>query len=457
MKRDILYIFAAAAALSITIACEPDETVTERTEAKPEVNSELWQDEVSVNILTDVQEENYYKDVIMDGGTSLTSRVRLPSCEAYNISLEYWNAEPNRADSLLQIEMFDGNEMDHNGLLLFPDGAPRYKVFYSCGGDSKAHGKYLGPLGRNAVRTFNHNGGSYQGSCAGAFLGSAKRGGSNMDQYYGVWPGNATPSGLSKSATGMFVDEGSPLLKYFDFGGDHYIDSVRHNGGCFCYVDSLFPEKGEILARYDLTGLQTKVDFNDTPVIWSIKEKEEWGRVVSCGSHPEGVTSGDRLHLYSAMALYAMEGNAPARVKGELTIGEERRMAKSTGDADPAFTKIGDKQYHHFTVEVPKDVDTLKVSLKSVKGYTNYDLYLFVSEDDMAFKENAKWQDISLGVDKEIVIKAPKAGKYYISVFCNTTVDTIETAYGTQYTGRVDVLNGVPYIVGVNLPVGEKK
>ena len=46
-------------------------------------------------------------------------------------------------------------------------------------------------------------------------------------------------------------------------------------------------------------------------------------------------------------------------------------------------------------------------------------------------------------------IIAPKAGTMYISVFCDTTVDTVKSPNGTQYTGRVDVLNGVPYTIEV--------
>lgn len=41
--------------------------------------------------------------------------------------------------------------------------------------------------------------------------------------------------------------------------------------------------------------------------------------------------------------------------------------------------------------------------------------------------------------------RIPRRGTLYLSVFCNTTVDTVETKWGTQYTGRLDVLNGVPY------------
>ena len=205
--------------------------------------------------------------------------------------------------------------------------------------------------------------------------------------------------------------------------------------------------------------ITTKREFNNTPVIWSVKEKEEWGRVISCGSHPEGTNYGDRLQLMGAMVLYALEGNAPARVKGELVLGEPRVMDRSTRDCKPEFTKIGDKQYHHFTVEVPEGIDTLTVSLRSIKGFEDYEMYLMVNPGDFAFRENAKYMDISLKVDKDIVIPAPKPGKYYISVFCNTTVTAVETDKGVRYTGRVDVLNGVPYKLGVNLPapVEEKK
>jgi hypothetical protein len=44
----------------------------------------------------------------------------------------------------------------------------------------------------------------------------------------------------------------------------------------------------------------------------------------------------------------------------------------------------------------------------------------------------------------------PKPGKYYISVFCATTVTATTGKYGVEYSGRTDVLNGVPYTICVN-------
>ena len=52
-------------------------------------------------------------------------------------------------------------------------------------------------------------------------------------------------------------------------------------------------------------------------------------------------------------------------------------------------------------------------------------------------------------MDKTLTIDAPEPGTYYISVYCATTVDAVETAYGTWYQGRIDVLNGVPYVISV--------
>lgn len=442
MKKHILYIFAAAAALNAFQACQkPEEEIPERTEAKPEVSGALWQDEVKVDIRTDVLEENYYKDVIMDGGTSLTSRVRLPACEAYGISLEYWNAEPVKKDSLLQIEAFDGTEVDHNGFLLFPDGAPRFKVFYSCGGTSKDHGTWLGPLGRNAVRTFNHNGGSYQGSCAGAFLGSAKRNGSFMAQYYGVWPGNATSSGLSGSSTGMFIDEGSPLLKYFKFGGDNYVADVRHNGGCYC-IDT-YPGT-EVLARYDKPGLA----MHGNASIWSWKGSEYYGRVVLCGSHPEEVDGGERMELMGAMLMYSMEGRGIARVKTELRNGETFVADKDSDDDDPLHAKIGDGQGHNFVAGIPSRTGRLTVRLE-YEG--DYEIHLLAENGTFAFEDVADYKDVTAANRKELTIEDPQPGTWYFCVHNVSRPKVGNTGHGLcAYSGQTELLNGIKYSISVS-------
>ena len=53
-------------------------------------------------------------------------------------------------------------------------------------------------------------------------------------------------------------------------------------------------------------------------------------------------------------------------------------------------------------------------------------------------------------VNKSLEIKNPKPGKYYVSVFCATTVTSTMGKYGVEYSGRTDVLNGVPYVIRVD-------
>jgi len=417
--------------------------------------------------------KGYYKDLFMDSGIKLTSRVDLPSARYLGLEMEKFVSVETKngtfttyLDTLLQENLINGNALDENGCLLFPDGQPRFRAIYMNGGRAASHGRTLGEKGLANIRQFVKNGGSYVGTCAGMFIGSVgshpygdidtipesklKR----YDSYLGIWPAFVTGTGLSKTPTGHFIEPGSPLLKYYDFGGDMYIDSVFHNGGCYSMDTDIAKVPGtEVLLRYDFpmfksSGKPAKMHKQPSALAW--KENEVTGRVVLCGSHPEGVVSGERLRLFSAFLQYAMEGNGAPELKAALNLGEARKMNKCTHDNDPAFTKIGDKQYHHYTVDVPAGKDSLTISLKSVKGWTNFDLYLFANYDGFAFNDECQYEDITLGVDKELKIAAPKEGKLYISVFCDTTVDASETSYGIQYTGRTDVLNGVPYIIQVD-------
>ena len=126
-------------------------------------------------------------------------------------------------------------------------------------------------------------------------------------------------------------------------------------------------------------------------------------------------------------------------------------MVKGTADNDPAYTAIGVRQYHHFTLNIPKGTKKAKITLQGIEGKDNFDLSLLAKEGDYAFHDTTHLQDVSLGCDKTLVIENPKAGKWFISVFCDTTVETSYGKYGTEYTGRRDVLNGVPYTLNAVL------
>ena len=402
----------------------------------------------------------YYKDIFMDSGIRLNSLTDLPVSRYLGLSIEAFVSathSPDRLtlrDTLLQREILTGTEDDLNGVLLYPDGEPRFRVLYMNGGKAAGHGKSLDVKGRQRMKDFIANGGSYVGTCAGAYIasmGSAVRGKEFQPNktYLNIWPGTVRGTLLYKNHTSMTMEPGNPLLKYYSFGKDMKVDSIRHNGGCFAYFGegSIIPEGTEVLMRYDYdtVAVNSKVKIHGEVSTWAYKANDEGGRVVMTGSHPEAVISGERLQFMAAMVKYAMDGNGKPNIKGELKPGETRHMVKGTADNDPAYTAIGDRQYHHFTLNIPKGTKKAKITLKGIEGKDNFDLSLLAKEGDFAFHQTTPLQDVSLGCNKTLVIDAPKAGQWYISVCCETTVETSNGKYGTEYIGRRDVLNGVPY------------
>lgn len=403
--------------------------------------------------------EGYYKDIFMDGGIGLNAYPDLPAADFLGLTLEQYSSSERTQlisiDTVLQTILMVGSPIDENGILLYPDGEPRFRMVYFNGGRALAHGRSLTGKGRQNIRDFVKNGGSYLGTCAGAFIcakGVARDTGYVVrEDYLAIWPGWTVGTGLEKSATGMTVEPGSPLLQYYDFGGDMQIDSVRHNGGCYAYMEENVPEGTEVLLRYIGDTLHLKKSIHQKVSAWAWKENEQTGRVVVIGSHPERMVEGDRLELMSAMIRYALDGNGTTKLKAVLQNGQLREMTRTTGENDPAFTRVGDRQYHHFAVDVPEGVSEIKVELRAPEFWTDrFDMWLFADGQDFAFKSNARYKNVAHGSEKTLTVPVEKAGRYYISVFCATTVDTVQTPYGDQYCGRIDVLNGVPYTLQVN-------
>lgn len=427
--------------------------------------------------------EGFYKDLFMDSGVPLNSYDDLPAAKLMNLSMERVcnmsksAAKATEYEKQIVADTFAGTDVDENGVLLYPDGAPRFKIIYMNGGQASAHAKFLTPQGVRNIRTFYANGGSYVGTCAGAYItskgvvgplkdknGNKIKDGRKIkeelkateyaakDVYLGIWPGYVTGTTLSSSYTGVKLEKKSKLLDYYDFGGDRVIDSVRHNGGCFMSTYRM-PAGTEILGRFIAdTMTRPRIRFiHDEVNCWAYKADAKSGRLVVTGSHPERMITGDRIEMFTSMFKYALAGQGEPQVKAALVSGEAREMTLGTKDNKPEFTAIGDKQYHHFTIDVPKGTKSVTVDLKSVTGRADYDLFLYAACGKFAFNDQANWFNVLNGVDKTLVIDNPKAGKLYISVFCDTTVDVIDTKYGEKYTGRVDVLNGVPYIITATL------
>jgi len=187
--------------------------------------------------------------------------------------------------------------------------------------------------------------------------------------------------------------------------------------------------------------------MHEKPSCWAYKGSADMGRIVVIGSHPEGVSSGERLELMMAIFQYALAGQGTTQVKAELANGEIRVMDKSTGDSLPEYAKIGDRQYHHFKVVIPTGGGNLDVSLD---GDEAFQLNLYLKARDFAFRNTADYADTSAGADKSLFIATPVAGEWYIGVECASTVTTTLRSWGYEYTGNFAVLNGVPYSIAAS-------
>ena len=387
--------------------------------------------------LTESVNRSFYKDIFMDGAYGLNSRVSLNAAVFLDCSLECISGSSQKAQNLV----IASNYNDSNGRLLYPDGQPRYRVLFVNGGSSKTHGQSLGQEGLDRMKTFVHNGGSYVGTCAGAFLASSGYDNNPDYEYYlHLWPGCVRHTGLESGSTGMFIDNDSPLLEYYRYGGDYYIANVRHNKGGYP-VD--IPQGTEILARYDYPENPA---FHNQPSVWAFKESNQTGRVVMTGSHPEEVTGGERLELTAAMLRYAMEGQGTVPLKGILRNGYPRLMNQSYPFKNVAYAKIGDLQCHHFAVYIPSTAHNIKFSLSAESGY---DMRLLLAHDDFAFPESAEYQSDQIGNNQSLAVDRLEEGYWYLAVQCMTTVSVEDTEIGQNYSGKTEVLNGVEYTVSV--------
>ena len=310
------------------------------------------------------------------------------------------------------------------------------------GGRSTTHGKSLNETALHNMRLFVQNGGSYVGTCAGAFFASNGNNSNHDYPYYlSLWPGIMIQSGIKNKTTGMFIEPDSPLLQYYDYGGDDYVSDIRHNKGGYP-VEIL--SDTEVLARYDYPA---KPEVHMQPSIWSYKNDSICGRVVMEGSHPEEVSAGERRDLTAAMMQYAMDGVGRTTIKGILKNGEVRLMDKGTEYNNPLFAKIGDLQCHHFIVDIPEDAHDIIVTIES---NVDCDLSLMMCHNTYAYPEEAAYRSAKNGAFQQLSFSSIEPGIWYVAVQCLSTIEAKGTDYGQSYTDPLGVLNGVPYQITVS-------
>ena len=412
-----------------------------------------FEDDSQVEIRTDVINKAFYKDLVMDSGCGLTNNKTIPVTTYLNLSTEtiytedlddYEYTEEGQA---AQKRIICGTASDENGVMLYPDGEPRYRMIYVCGGIATRHGRSLMEAGREHLRQYFSNGGSYLGTCAGSFIATY----GIIDDYLthngymGIWPGYASNTSTTHIYPDYTIPEGCPLLKYYDFGNDHRIKEVRHHNGPFFEHWDMVPGT-EVLAYNDATYISYKT-FDKAPSCIAYNPSIYTGRVILLGGHPELAEDGEQLEFFAALCRYAMEGGGIAKVKGILHNGQTRNMTKGTSDNDPAFTKVGDKQCHHFAFALPEGARNIKVRLEAK---ADFNLSLRLAKGTFAFKEDAQYAVENTDLVKELNFDSLDKGTWYVGVQCEDTVKNTFGKYGITYSGKTGVLNGVPYSITVS-------
>ena len=402
----------------------------------------------NIKVREDVPLNAFYKDIFLDGGIHASAMSSMPAAEMLDFSQDCLLISPVdgeycRDDTLAQDRAFIGCAEDLNGYLLYPDGAPRYSIVFVNGGNATSHGRSMKEEGRANFRKFVKNGGGYIGSCSGAFV--AAKGSDSVERnenYIGLWPSNATNCHLSDARTGLFVDKDSPLLKYYDFGGDNYVADVYHNGGC-CLDEKYRISGTETLTRYDYNIDPEKHNYmHEKPASWAYKADSRSGRVIMSGSHPENVKSGERRDLMASYLRYAKDGQGITTVKCILHNGETVTMDKSTADGDPAHTRIGDKQCHHFVMWIPEGAKNVKVTLRPKEKFK---FRLMLARENFAYTRFAEHRVECEGGNAAVAsFKSLPAGQWYVCVQCMSVPTSEVQKYGTVYTDTA-ILNGAAY------------
>ena len=471
-------------------------------------------------------DRGYYKTLFIDAGIMLDSfystdsskpQNYIPALTAMGLENDYEYIQTNNQydeTKLAQASIITGTNgdsnfpSDKNGVLLYPDGEPRFRAIFVNGGTSETHGTSLGADGRGRIKRFVDRGGSYIGACAGAILAATSVDGVNhydntdetvTNYTFGLWPGNASHTGWpanygeegvdSNIYTGITV---SDLIaeKSQSLTADETIEPVRHHGGVYAQEKYVTPENTaniagtNVLGRYvysywqegwpgtpaqyanpeNLTDptndfLGTNRDHNGQVAIWAYrptgnKVEKDKGCVIMSGSHFETSTAPDQIEYFSSMFRYALDGNGDyhERIRS-LTLGTTRKMNNTTYNetGDNWNAPIGDRQYHHFKFTTDDDIEDFELELSSSYDKdSGIDLYLCLNNGSFAWLSNSEYVLTNKGGQKTLRIKNLPKGTWYVGVFCATTVETtVKTSPPRylKYTGKTQVLDGIAYSI----------
>lgn len=346
-------------------------------------------------------------DIFVDGGAYLSSLSIRSTTERLG-----WASETLLTSSTTKTrETIGGNSSDLNGALLYPDGQPAFPLIYVNGGKASSHGSALGSSGRQAMRDFVYAGGSYSGSCAGAFLI-----GDYSSTVLHLWEGRMGVNGTGTQTVSFADWPDHPVSQYLVANGIESMKlySVPHYGGPRIRESYRHPEGTEFVGRITsgiAAGSSYLLEYRPTP---------ESGLIAVQPSHPEYGRRESHLALNAAILSYAASGSQVApKVKGKLVSGEPIAMVGAT-------EKVGEKQYHLFQFDVPERSQRLTVTLSGLSG--NADLYL--QHEGFANERSFRVASEQLGMTtEEIEIDLPDSGVWYVGIR-----GTHSIANGAEYT-----------------------
>ena len=391
-----------------------------------------------------VRNTAFYKKILVDAGYGFDPGVsdgytkRLPvAIEGFVVDKEgasVWDYvdcalqdSTQAVDTSFLRKFYDGyssktEKIDLNGPLLYPDGEPRYSLYYCMGGGADRAGLHrdcIGLANLDHLRTFFENGGSFvaSGGAGAVFLGSRYEGVADPGYLSLYDAGTFWTQTKSNVTSSIILEDGSPLSGY---GAEKTVSSIINNRGV--YLDEQDAPAGtEILARY---GTFTVSGYTNTgkAAVWAYKPSETSGRIVVCGSKPEKSTSEAGKGLFRSELAYAVEGNGLASIKGVLHNGETRRMTLKEGD--PAHCAIGDGQCHHFAFQVRQTARKMYIKLDWEVPGTVLEIYL--KRGSYAFPESGPDYKLlspsseSGETSSVLELSDVPAGLWFVTVRCAT-------------------------------------
>ncbi len=391
--------------------------------------------------------EGFYKDLFIDSGPSILSMAGRSHANHLGWHWEEFSSFDNDQTRARFTKIMAGTEDDTNGILLFPDGKPRFRMMMIAAADGAEMGaSWIGGGGRHIkaleqsgfdqnqngitrIQQFVRAGGGYAGFCAGFLMTDDLGLVNGSGQHHINYPLESFTATLTSSHFGM------DLPYTLQLGGGYYHDA-------------------DLIPGLTLAGkfkLKSGNHYEYYPALWTYEHPDfpDSGHLVLSGGHPEQSPATNSNAFMAKLLTYAVAGNHEPELKTTLENGSSWGVYEETGSPDLAHIKIGDGQYHHYRFDVPAadEGKTLRITLtQDERDVPSSDLHLFLNQGQYAF--NAEGynlvKDLSPGFEKVMILENVTEGAWYLSVKGATYPDPFEQN-ATEYTANRHVLNGVGY------------